>query len=478
MTMKTHKLIPGCAAAAVAFALAVNSTAQAAAIVGQPQIQTQTWAGFSEPLGTIWSYKTTVKRPGTAVPANHSLRVITPLPPFTGTLQNPSTPDLDATAEARVVVDLGLYKHIAPAHEFVELIPRAAVENLTYDWFSRADAKTAAFENGKKYFARDIRNEQQLLAVASRVLSSEGSLLGQARSYANVDYDVTDTGFTAQGRVMASSSWRKPWRNDINTAVRSRATFTTTYEVTRDSDFDLSAVLAGSQKSRTRLVIRDADTGEVIYRFRRHGGATHRVLDFSGQLEAGRYQFHLTANTLYRRNRSGFYDRGGAGEFDVNFSATSVLSDEQLLLQAAAGDLPLEDLLDIFNLNEDKLTDIIVDNRLPIAYLYELTGLDDLGLIEQVLRGEKIAELLDLLPGFAFFDGDDVLLYDSINGIHGDPQTMDWRHWLANGDEQIIAPFITEGADYRIQFLPIPEPGSLALAMAGGVLLLGWRRQS
>lgn len=506
---------------AVGTVAANTSDGPSAVLLEAPQVQTQAWQGFAGEIDAQWSYGTTVMA---------SRRIRTPSGPvwqqpqpfvsqFTGFVTNPNNygSGLIMVADTRYTGDFsislssnyvytpgdfdwlfypGTYvqaqpsysKHKAPAYTFVELEAREAIENLYTDFGTSATSKTVLRKNGRKFVSKRSDSGGAELALGSQVVTRRGGLLGLADAYAAVDHEVQDNAFDVQGRTMVSNVWRKRWDKKLTTRASSSATFTTTYRVNRLVDFDLSATLARFKDVDLSLSIVDARTNEVIYAMTRPAGSSQDTIDLTGQLGASDYRFTLTADTKILRSRGKFRRRGGAGEFQMSFNATPVVSAEELLAQATSGEMPLDEMIDLFGLSEVELTNIVADGRLPADYLRELTGLDDLGLIEQVLSGEKTWALIDVLADFAVHDGNGHLLFDSINGLAIDPNVSAYRHWLVDADDNVLAPYIIKVGDLTMFDLAItllgdenpamataalvPEPASLGLLLLGSLALL------
>ncbi len=483
--------------------------AGAATTLGQPMVQQQRWTGFADAVDPDWNYKTTVVKKARRKRWK-SIQSIIQAPGWIG---NPSKYGLKITTTVgdSDVFDRGLFItslrdfRKTPELEAPGVVADMSDHSLT-DAFSKAVlwrgrpttrlVRGLPVSNQFSIFNLSFGQDDELPLV-SQVLNRRGKLINMTTSYASLTRDMAEDGFHAVGRVSTGDIWLKNQRKKTANIGTSVASFSATYQFSRAVNFDLTAALARFRWVNAHITIVNADTGEQIIGLDRPRTGKKKSLTLGGTLDAGTYKITAFADSTLRRHRRKMVARGGEAEFDVNFQFTPVVSDAEILEPARRGEMPVGELLDVFEIDGDELIYLVSEGELPASYLNEHTGLSDLELVTKALSGPEsyiphvpdgpfydaplMRRVLDELPDFAVYTAKGKLIYDSIEGYVGpySPYRDEMRKYVDDFG-WYEADYVHYEPDFVIELLgpgpsgvaSVPEPTTAALLSLGSAILL------
>lgn len=157
------------------------------------------------------------------------------------------------------------------------------------------------------------------------VTDLKGTLLANGSTIGTQWSDVKETSLTAEGRVSASVIMESSMLNRGRARAAGKSQLAAAYRINEPANFSLSGMLAGGGDLSLDFELID-DSGNAVYKLSPKvsdvGGAWK--FDLQGTLDAGTYTLSVSADVAARMGGHQSTHLGGAGEYEINFSATPV----------------------------------------------------------------------------------------------------------------------------------------------------------
>jgi hypothetical protein len=286
-------------AAALAIIAAVNTAAQLEAfeVTSKSQVR-ESWTGFGDDFSPTWS--------GVTKKVDWTL----PKPP------NYGSADLFMLS----MVNLGGLSYFDDYKPIELLWSRRSVD---YSAEATIDQVTASVADDPS-----MSSAGPWSSVAARygeVTDLKGTLLANGSTIGTQWSDVKETSLTAEGRVSASVLMEDSMLNRGRARAAGKSQLEAAYRIKEPANFSLSGMLAGGGDLNLEFELVD-DAGNAVYKLSptlTEVGGTWKF-DLQGTLNAGTYTLSVAVDVAARMGGYQSAHLGGAGEYEISFSATPV----------------------------------------------------------------------------------------------------------------------------------------------------------
>lgn len=161
----------------------------------------------------------------------------------------------------------------------------------------------------------------------AEVIDLDDIVVGEGWSFASTETEVVDQAFSLTNQLLVGSRVDPTVDNNSQAWGRSTTAFLTTYKVNEPMDFNLVGHFRAAAGIDATLTLRDQASGELAHEQKIEGfdpAGEKRTLALSGQFSPGTYVLRLDLSSSHIVRPTGVVDRGGLGEFKLDFNATAL----------------------------------------------------------------------------------------------------------------------------------------------------------